>query len=250
MVRALLVDADVEWSRQILPALQHERFAVDHLCCLNEATAAIETVNYDLVLMERKFSDGDSIDWIRRYRSSGRTIPLLIVTGQPGPCGERVSGLDAGADDYVVKPTPVDEILARIRAVMRRPANVLDSVLKLGNVEYDLVGRELWVAGTRIRMPRRETCLFELLIRRAGRTMMKAALEEGLYSFEEEVSSNAIEVGIYRLRGHLMGAGATVVIRTVRGMGYVIEAGAPTAAADGMPAKRRKAPCLPANPPV
>jgi DNA-binding response OmpR family regulator len=223
-MRILLIDGDRTYAGCLRDRLWEEGFVVDHVASMEDADDAVSVAPYDAMLVGRSLPDGDGLDWVRAQRRRGCTLPMLIVTAEPDAADRRVEGLNAGADDYLLKPVLFDELVARLRAVLRRPVAVLDSVLRAGNVEFDPVTREVRVAGNPLRMPRRETCIFELLMRRIGRTVVKSALEEGLYSFEDEVSSNAIEVGIYRLRGQLMGAGATATVRTVRGTGYVLEA--------------------------
>jgi DNA-binding response OmpR family regulator len=146
-----------------------------------------------------------------------------VITATMPDVDARIEGLNAGADDYVLKPVLIEELVARIRAILRRPAAALHPVLHAGNVAFDLTSRQVFVAGRPVHIPRREAGLIELLIRRIGRVVPRAALEESLYSFDDEVSPNAIEVAVYRLRTLLAKAGATVAIRTVRGMGYMLE---------------------------
>jgi DNA-binding response OmpR family regulator len=222
-MRILLVDDDRACAACIGDRLREEGFVVDHATALEGADDAVSVAPYDAMLVDRMLPDGDGLDWVRAQRRAGSTAPMLIITAERDAVDHRVEGLNAGADDYLLKPVPLDELVARVRAVLRRPVAALDSVLRAGNVEFDPANREVRVAGKALRMPRRETCIFEMLIRRVGKTVTKGVLEEGLYSFEDEVSSNAIEVGIYRLRGQLMGSGATAKVRTVRGTGYVLE---------------------------
>ncbi|BAU89919.1 two-component response regulator [Methylorubrum populi] len=223
-MRILVVDDDQACADCIGAILRDEGFVADHVTTLSDASLSATLAPYEAILVDRMLPDGDGLDWVREQRRSGSTVPMLIITAERDAVDHRVEGLNAGADDYILKPMPLDELIARIRAVMRRPVATLDQVLRAGNVTFDPGNREVRVAGKPLRMPRRETCIFEMLIRRAGKTVAKGVLEEGLYSFEDEVSSNAIEVGIYRLRGHLMGSGATAMVRTVRGTGYVLEA--------------------------
>lgn len=222
-MRILVVDDNRACAECIGEYLRDAGFVVDHVEDLEAATDSISVAAYDAILVDRMLPDGDGLDWVRSRRRAGSTVPMLIITAERDEVDHRVEGLNAGADDYILKPASLDELVARIRAVLRRPAAVLDPVLRAGNVEFDPANREVRVAGKPLRMPRRETCIFEMLIRRVGKTVTKSVLEEGLYSFEDEVSSNAIEVGIYRLRGQLMGSNATAKVRTVRGTGYVLE---------------------------
>ncbi|OHV14581.1 hypothetical protein BK022_25540, partial [Methylorubrum extorquens] len=222
-MRILVVDDDRACAGCITGILRDEGFVADHVTTLADATLLASLAPYEAILVDRMLPDGDGLDWVREQRRAGSTVPMLIITAERDTVDHRVEGLNGGADDYILKPMPLDELVARVRAVMRRPVATLDPVLRAGNVTFDPTNREVRVAGKPLRMPRRETCIFEMLIRRSGKTVTKGLLEEGLYSFEDEVSSNAIEVGIYRLRGHLMGSGATATVRTVRGTGYVLE---------------------------
>ncbi|GLS46836.1 response regulator [Methylobacterium brachythecii] len=222
-MRILVVDDNAACASCFGETLREAGFVVDVSANLAEADDSVSVATYDAILVDRMLPDGDGLDWIRSQRRGGGTVPMLIVSAERDEVDHRIEGLNAGADDYMVKPVPLDELVARVRAVLRRPPAILNPVLQAGNVEFDPSNREVLVDGKALRMPRRETCIFEMLIRRVGKTVTKSLLEEGLYSFEDEVSANAIEVGIYRLRGHLMGSSATVSVRTVRGTGYVLE---------------------------
>ena len=223
-MRILVVEDNRACAGCIAAILRDEGFVVDHAKTLSDANDSASVVVYDAVLVDRMLPDGDGLDWVREQRRAGSAAPILIMTAEREAVDHRVEGLNAGADDYMLKPMPLDELVARVRAVLRRPVAALDAVLRAGNVAFDPAVREVRVAGKALRMPRRETCIFEMLIRRSGKTVTKGMLEEGLYSFEDDVSSNAIEVGVYRLRGQLAGSGATAKVRTVRGTGYVLEA--------------------------
>lgn len=222
-MRILFVDADRSYARSVADALRRYGFVVELAATLEDARDFVRVAPYVAILIERVLPDGDGLDWVREQRRSGGTAPILIITAERGAVCHRVEGLNAGADDYLLKAIPIDELAARIRAVLRRPSATLSPILRAGNLEFDPALREVRIAGRLTRMPRRETCILEMLIRRTGKTVTKGLLEEGLYGFDDDVSSNAIEVGVYRLRGHLQGAGATAKIRTVRGTGYVLE---------------------------
>ncbi len=164
-----------------------------------------------------------AFDWLRRRRSDGWLVPALILTAEMDSVDDRVEGLNAGADDYILKPVNMDELIARLRAVLRRPPDALDPVLRAGNIEFDSASRQVWIDGKSLKMPRREISLLEVFMRRPERVVPRIVLEESLFSYDDEVSSNALEVGIYRLRHHLTKAQASVVIRTDRGLGYALE---------------------------
>ena len=154
-------------------------------------------------------------------RKAGSGLPILILTARDGP-DDRVLGLDAGADDYLVKPFHMPELVARIRALLRRPNAALGVVLGLGNVSLDTVSRQVRVAGNEIAVTPRETSLLEILLRQQGAVVIREILEQRLYSFDRELGSNAIEVLVHRLRRRLQEAGADTVIHTVRGVGYLM----------------------------
>jgi len=136
---------------------------------------------------------------------------------------DRVLGLNAGADDYLIKPFAMDELVARTKALLRRPGLALGVMLEAGNITFDSVGREVCVAGQPLPLPRRELDVLEHLIRRAGRVVPKAVLEDKLYGQDEELESNAIPVHVSHLRKKLIAAGATLEIHTIRGVGYLLE---------------------------
>jgi DNA-binding response OmpR family regulator len=221
-MRILLIEDMKVLASMMEEALINDGFVVDVAGSLEEATAATECAAYDIVVLDRKLPDGDGLGWLRTRRRNGFSCPTIITTAMSG-VNDRIEGLNAGADDYVAKPFSVEELIARIRAILRRPPSIQDARLRAGNLEFDSVGRQVWIDGCEVRIPRRDLCLLEVLIRRFERVVTRGALEESLYSFNDEVSSNAIEVGVYRLRAHLSEAGANVRVRTVRGVGYLLE---------------------------
>jgi DNA-binding response OmpR family regulator len=148
-------------------------------------------------------------------------LPILILTARDA-VEDRVAGLNAGADDYLTKPFAIAELVARIKALLRRPGGVLGMTLEAGNLRLDTVGRELTVAATRVRLSRRELAILEQMMRRLGRIVPKAVLEEKLYGIDEEPGSNPIPVHVHHLRRQLEAAGASVIIHTIRGVGYIL----------------------------
>jgi DNA-binding response OmpR family regulator len=197
-------------------------FTVDTARTAADAVAALEVSNYDVAILDLGLPDGDGLDVLAGARRSGLTIPFLLLTARD-TVDDRVLGLNAGADDYLIKPFAMDELVARTKALLRRPGLALGIVLTAGNVEFDSVGREVRVAGKPLALPRRELDVLEQLIRRAGRVVAKAVLEDKLYGQEEELESNAIPVHVSHLRKKLIAAGATPEIHTVRGVGYLLE---------------------------
>jgi DNA-binding response OmpR family regulator len=149
-------------------------------------------------------------------------FPILILTARDA-VEDRVCGLDSGADDYLVKPFATVELIARIKALLRRPGGALGTILQAGNVAFDTIGRDVFVGPACIVLPRRESATLELLMRRVGRVVPKTILEEKLYGIDDELGSNAVPVHVHHLRRKLLAAGATVEIHTVRGVGYLLE---------------------------
>jgi DNA-binding response OmpR family regulator len=228
-MRVLLVEDEPKVAAVISDILKFNGFTADSVGTLEDASESVAVVTYDAILLDRKLPDGDGLHWLRHRRRSGWPIPALILTAEMDSVDDRIEGLNAGADDYILKPVNMDELIARLRAVLRRPTTALGPVMRAGNVEFDPAGRQVWVNGVSVKVPRREICLLEVLMRRFGRVVPKSALEESLFSYDNDVSSNALEVGIYRLRSHLSKSGAAVSIRTDRGIGYILELAHPTA---------------------
>jgi len=222
-MRILLIEDQRDLAAVLADGLRYSGFAVDTARTMDEASEAAVVAPYDMILVDRKLPDGDGLDWVRKQRRVGSSTPVIVITATMPDVDDGIEGLNAGADDYVLKPVLIDELVARIRAVLRRPATALNPILNVGNIALDLTNRQVSVGGCPVHIPRREVGLIELLMRRFGRVVPRTALEESLYSFDDEVSPNAIEVAVYRLRTHLSRSGATVTIRTVRGMGYVLE---------------------------
>jgi DNA-binding response OmpR family regulator len=147
---------------------------------------------------------------------------VIVLTARDA-VADRVLGLNGGADDYLVKPFAIEELVARVNAVLRRPAEAFNLRLRVGNLEFDTAHREASVDGRAIQLPRREVGLLELLLRRAGRVVTRDALQDALYGAGDEIESNAVDANLSRLRKHLSESGAGVSIRAVRGVGYLIQ---------------------------
>ncbi|WP_027535599.1 response regulator transcription factor [Bradyrhizobium sp. WSM3983] len=221
-MRTLLVDHDADVVSTLQGALSHCGFAVDVTPTLDEAAAAFGCACYDILLLELVLPDGDGLDWLKRLRRDGSSTPAIIIS-RLNDLGRRIAILNGGADDFLPKPISTDELVARMRAILRRSSQMTAPVVVFGNLRFDPVARQVSVGGRPLTIARREVCILEHLLSRAGRTVPRASLEDGLYAFGNEVSTNALEVGIYRLRGHLSRSGATLQIKTARGIGYVLE---------------------------
>jgi two-component system response regulator QseB len=217
-MRILLVE-DHPALREIVTAyLVRRGFAVDTASKAEEACAALDATNYDALVLDLGLPDGDGLDVLARAQllTKGQ-LPTLIVTARDA-VGDRVRGLDSGADDYIVKPFDLIELEARIRAVLRRPGSRPNPLLTSGSLVFDPARREATIAGAPIELTRREADLLGLLLKAAGLLVIRDVLEERLYSFNEPVTPNALEATVSRLRRRVAGAGLRIEAR--RGIGY------------------------------
>jgi DNA-binding response OmpR family regulator len=224
----LLVEDDPTLSALVQQNLAVQGFAVDAAATIEEADSALAATTFDAVLLDLSLPDGDGIELLKRLRRRRSNVPVIAVTARDG-LDDRVQGLNLGADDYIVKPFATEELVARMRAVLRRPPEALGLRLTLGNLDLDTAGGTVAVDGQTVAVPRKELAILEALMRRAGRVVARTALEQSVYSLGEEIGSNAMDANISRLRRRLGEAGAKVVIHAVRGVGYMIAAPLETA---------------------
>ena len=219
-MRILLVEDDRMIGKTLVAALQQDGYAVDWVTDGQAGRLALETADgaYALVLLDRGLPRKNGLELLKELRRAGNTVRVLILTARDAVC-DRVAGLDAGADDYLVKPFSLNELAARMRALLRRDVARGDNVLRNGDLALDPGSRTLTRDGATVDLSNREFALLAALLERPGTALSKPQLEERLYGWGEEVESNAVEVHVHNLRKKL-GAGA---IRTIRGVGYVIE---------------------------
>mgnify|MGYP001034391328 FL=1 len=223
-MRLLVIEDHASMRDMIANYFRDRGFAADAVGRGEDALAAAATVSYDAVIIDLGLPDMDGIEVLRRLRSeAGAYLPALIVTARDG-VADRVNGLDAGADDYVLKPFDIAELEARIRAVLRRPGSRKELFRSYGDVCFDPASRTTSIAGMPLDLTRRETAVLETLVGASGRTVVKDALEDQLYGFDQSVSGNALEAAISRLRRKLATAGSSVRVETVRGIGYRLRA--------------------------
>ena len=222
-MRVLLAEDNARLATLIAEGLTEQGFVLDRFATLGEAEESAALANYDLLLIDLGMPDGDGVDFIRSLRRKGDTSPILVITARGG-LGDRVGGLDSGADDYLVKPFEMPELAARCRALLRRPGSCLGATLSVENLSLDSVEREVRISGRPVPVPPRELALLEVLMRRAGHVVSKPSLEEALYSLSSEVTPNAIEAVVSRLRRRLAAEGANVVLHTAHGVGYMLMA--------------------------
>ncbi len=220
-MRLLIVEDEARIAEVVRSALVRNGFAVDVMPSCADGRAALEANPYDAAILDLGLPDGDGLKLLQDVRASGNAVPVLVLTARDA-VEHRVAGLDAGADEYLVKPFAMAELVARTKALLRRPGGALGATLKAGNLALDTIGRDLRVDGKAFLLPRRETAILEHLMRRAGRVVPKALLEDKLYGIDDELESNAIPVHVHHLRRRLAEAGADVEIHTVRGVGYLL----------------------------
>ena len=220
-MRLLLIEDNRELAELTARGLCMAGFGVDMAATLSAAREALAGGNYVAVILDLGLPGGDGSAVLSAMRMRDDATPVLILTAR-GSVQDRVAGLQNGADDYLVKPFALDELIARIHALMRRPSQFVGKAIVAGNVTFDTATRQLFVEGTPQLLSARETALFELLIRRRGRVVPKGVAEKQLFGYADEVKSNAIEVYVHRLRRQLGDIGATVEIHTVRGVGYLL----------------------------
>jgi DNA-binding response OmpR family regulator len=221
MSRVLLVE-DRAPMRQLIAAHLRERgFVVDEAGAVAEARDALAVGAYSALVVDLSLPDGDGGELLGRSDSP----PALVITARDS-VGDRIAGLNAGADDYLTKPFDLEELEARLRAILRRPGARREVRLSVGDLVFDTTSRQAWVGETPLVLRRRELLLLEALMVAAERIMVRDALEDQLYGFETAVTPNALEVSISRLRRALEQAGSQVRLETQRGVGYRLTAGA------------------------
>ncbi len=220
-MRLLIVEDNERLAQLMARLLADNRFTADVVATVEEAQAAVALVDYDLILLDLSLPDGDGRDVLRSLRRAGHAARILVITAR-AEVVERVATLNEGADDYLVKPFSHDELLARVRALLRRPSETAQTVLSAGKLSLDAESLTLRVAGEVVPLTRRELGVLATLLRQQGRLVARRKLEEAIYSFDEEVTPNAIEAAVSRLRRRLDTLGADVDITSMRGLGYIL----------------------------
>lgn len=216
-MRILLVEDDPQLGDGLTVGLRQAGFAVDWLADGETADLALAGTRFDFVVLDLGLPQLAGMDVLRRARQRGQTMPILILTARDAT-GDKVAGLDAGADDYLVKPIDLDELTARIRALTRRSAGRAAPLLHHGDLALDPAARQVTRAGQPVELSSREFSLLQALLENAGRVLTRSQLEQSLYSWGDEPDSNALEVHIHHLRRKL----GSELIRTLRGVGYSI----------------------------
>ena len=212
-MRILIVEDDAGIASGLAATLKSAGYAVDICDTLACASAALRTEAFDMALLDLGLPDGDGIDWLRKLRQEGRTLPVLIMTARDA-LTDRVSGLDEGADDYLVKPFAPEELLARMRVALRRSEGRASPLLLHGDLVVNPAAHTVHRAGTLVPLRAKEFAL----LRASGKVLSRQRLEEALYGFDDALESNALEVHIHHLRRKL----GSDLLQTVRGVGYFV----------------------------
>ena len=223
-MRILVAEDDAALAEGVSQTLRQSGYAVDWVQNGAEAESAVAANQFDLLILDLGLPKKSGLDVLKRLRASDSRLPVLILTALDA-VSDRVRGLDAGADDYLAKPFDLAELEARVRAVTRRGMAGSPTVLQHGALKYDQVGRRASLHGQPVELSAREISLLEVFLQRAGRLVSKDQLVSHLCEWGEEVSPNAIEVYVHRLRKKLEAGGVRIV--TVRGLGYSLEKPAP-----------------------
>jgi two-component system, OmpR family, response regulator len=219
-MRILVVEDDAILADGLAHSLRSRGHAVDCMTTGAEGDRALSTEEYDFVILDIELPLLDGFEVLRRLRKRKAAVPVLVLTARDS-VHDRIHGLDIGADDYLTKPFEMGELEARMRALVRRAQGIAENEISLGRLVLDLKGRRALVDGAGVELSAREWAVLELLAARAGRVVSKDALMKSLYEWDEDVSPNAIEIYVHRVRKKLMDSGVT--IRTIRGLGYLLE---------------------------
>jgi two-component system OmpR family response regulator len=219
-MRILVAEDDQVLADGLLRSLRNAGYAVDRVSSGTEADAALASHEFDLLILDLGLPKLHGLEVLRKLRARGSSVPVLILTAADS-VEQRVRGLDLGADDYMAKPFSLQEMEARVRALTRRGLGTASAIIKHGPLSFDVTGRVCYIDELMIELSARELSLLEVLLQRAGRLVSKDQLVERLCEWGEEVSNNAIEVYVHRLRKKI--ERGPIRIATVRGLGYCLE---------------------------
>jgi two-component system OmpR family response regulator len=220
-VRILLVEDQNELARQVTQRLTWSGFAVDCVGTVKGAVDALDAYSYAITVLDRRLPDGDGLSIVPEIKRRHPDSRVLVLSALDA-LDDRIDGLDAGADDYLTKPFSLDEMMARIRACLRRGSRSGTPSIVIGALSFDVEARTVTVADAPVVLHRRELALLEALCRRSGRIVSRDALQSEIWSFDEEVQPHALTIIVSRLRARLDRLDAGVEIRSARGVGYLI----------------------------
>jgi DNA-binding response OmpR family regulator len=221
-MRILLVEDELDMASALRDALSKHNIVIDHVATLADAREAADLNSYDAILLDRQLTDGEGLRLIPELRAANIGTPVIVLTAHNDHEG-RIRGLDLGADDYMGKPFVVEELIARLRAVLRRPP-LSSETISAGRLSFAVSHMEPAIDGKPLLLPRRELLVLAALMKRLGRTVTREALANAVYSFDAEIRSNALDSHVSRLRKKLNELDAGVAIHTIRGIGYLMKA--------------------------
>jgi len=219
-MKFLLVEDNRDLANAIVSRLRLDGHVIDHAAKLEDASDFVATGEYDLILLDIMLPDGDGRAFLKRHRASGLDTPVIVLTAR-SQVSDRIGSLDLGADDYVTKPFDHAELEARCRAVLRRKSGNAKTTVEIGGIVFDPVAGHLSVGGEPVTLRNRELRLLELFLNARGQVFSKQKLADRLFSYDDDVSENAIEVYVGRLRKHL--EQSELKITTLRGLGYRLD---------------------------
>lgn len=219
-MRILVVEDDKGLGDAMKQSLIQAGYAADWLDNVADALHALSVEHFDAMVLDLGLPDKDGYEVVRHLRQSGKTLPVLILTARDA-LEDRIQGLDLGGDDYVVKPIAMAELHARLRALIRRTSGISSPRITIGCMELDTVGRQAYLKGKPLDLSGREWSILEYLATHTRRIVSKEQLIQAITGWDQELTANAIEAYVYRLRNKIEGTGA--VIRTVRGLGYMLD---------------------------
>lgn len=219
-MRLLIIEDRRRIANLTAAGLEPLGFRCDCAASLSRADEFLDIADYDALVLDQGLPDGDGGEWLRNRRACGLSKPVIILTARAA-IEDRILGLDAGADDYLVKPFVIEELAARLRAILRRPGSRSAAILSLGGIRFDPRTRTGSCNGTALGLTKREADLLELMIRRAGTVVTRGQIESSLYAFAQDITPNAIEALISRLRKKLRAAGDDSFV-TLRGIGHLL----------------------------
>ena len=220
-MRLAIVEDNPELAQLLAQGLKAEGYETDLLTTAAAARAAVRTTRYAALILDLGLPDEDGLSILREIRRSQDPLPVLVLTARGG-VQDRVNGLRSGADDYLVKPFALEELVARLEALLLRPGQLLGRSLQLANLVFDTESRQAFIDDQPQTLSAREVAVLELLMRRKGRVVSKKLVEDQIFGLSGDVASNAVEVYVHRLRKQLSEHGARVQIHTVRGVGYIM----------------------------
>lgn len=221
-MRVLITEDNGELAGFIQEALAQENYLSDIARSAGDLKLYLQHTSYAAIILDLGLPDLDGIEVLKKLRRTGNMVPVLILTARGG-VQDRIKGLDHGADDYLIKPFAIDELIARLRALLRRPNALSNTKLDAGNVNIDIISKAVTVEGKNVVLGKTEVAILEYFMWNLGLTVSKESLEDMVYQDGYTLTDNALQVAVHRVRKKLAEAGATPIISTIRGVGYLFK---------------------------